>query len=317
MRTRFDVKGKEVVIREISAIVAVFCIVLARYAALTDDGPVALEQGTNQSVERAVEVLSAFVVGKPEMRGADIVRITGLGQSTVSRLLATMESLGLVARDPTSGLFRLGLQHLTFASVALNQHPVHRTGRQVAQNLACRLGLGVNIAVRDADTLFYLCNFDGMAAPRSYTLAGHRNPLHATGIGKCLLLGLDDAQRRELLGAELASYTTRTIASHDDLDAELARTEVRGYALEIEELARGRACIAAPIRDAQSDIVAAMSISGPLSAMDLTGREDELAGLVIEAADSIATGLGYVVTPGLHAVGMRTRGRTINTARAG
>lgn len=270
---------------------------------------VAVEQSTNQSVERAVEVLNAFVVGKPEMRVADIVRITGLGQSTVSRLLATLESLGLVARDPTSSLFRLGLQNLTYASVALNEHPVHRAGRQVAQNLACGLGLGVNIAVRDADTLFYLCNFDGKAAPRSYTLAGHRNPLHATGIGKCLLLALDDEQRRELLGTELARYTTRTITSHDELDAELTRTADRGYALEIEELARGRACIATPIRDAQSHIVAAVSISGPLSAVDPAGREDELAGLVIETADSIATGLGYVVTPGLHAVGMLARGR--------
>ena len=94
------------------------------------------DQGsTNQSVERAVALLRAFVDGRPEMRVGDIARLTGIGQSTVSRQLATLESLGLVERDEVSGLYRLGLDLLTFASVAVNQHPVHREGRQVAQEV--------------------------------------------------------------------------------------------------------------------------------------------------------------------------------------
>lgn len=270
----------------------------------------AIDTGNNQSVERAVVVLRAFVHGRPELRVSDIARITSLGQSTVSRMLATLESLGLVERDPGSGLYRLGLDHLTFAAVALNNHPVHREGRQVAQELACRLGLGANIAVRDGSTLFYLCNFEGRLAPKSFALAGQRNPLHATGIGKCLLLELEPAERRELLGDELPAYTPHTLARYDDLDAQVDLVRARGYATEVEELSLGRACIAAPIRDAQGGIVAALSISGPLSAIDLTGREPELAGLVIEAADSIATGLGYVVTPGLQPLGSAARSRT-------
>lgn len=270
----------------------------------------AIDTGNNQSVERAVVVLRAFVYGRPELRVSDIARITSLGQSTVSRMLATLESLGLVERDPGSGLYRLGLDHLTFAAVALNNHPVHREGRQVAQELACRLGLGANIAVRDGSTLFYLCNFEGRLAPKSFALAGQRNPLHATGIGKCLLLDLDPVQRRELLGDELAAYTPRTLVTFDDLDAQVDLVRARGYATEVEELSLGRACIAAPIRDAQGGIVAALSVSGPLSAIDLADREPELAGLVIEAADSIATGLGYVVTPGLHPLGAAARSRS-------
>jgi DNA-binding IclR family transcriptional regulator len=128
---------------------------------------VAAEQSTNQSVERAVALMRAFVVGRPELRVSDIARITGIGQSTVSRTLATLESLGLVARDEVSGLYRLGLDHLTFASTTLNQHPVHREGRQVAQDLACRLGLGVNVAIRDGSSVLYLCNFEGRLAPKS------------------------------------------------------------------------------------------------------------------------------------------------------
>src|SRR5690606_18559908 len=156
--------------------------------------------------------------------------------------------------------------------------------------------LGANVAVRRGDALFYLCNFEGRRAPRNFVLLGQRNPLHATGLGKCLLLGTDADARRELLGAELPAYTQHTIADHDRLDAELAEAARRGYATEVEELALGRACVAAPIRDASGGVVAAMSVSGPLTALDLANRENELAGVLIEGADSVSVDLGYTAS---------------------
>jgi DNA-binding IclR family transcriptional regulator len=192
-----------------------------------------------------------------------------------------------------SSLYRLGPALLTLAGVAINQHPVHREARQPAQNLAGSLGLGVNVAVRLGSSLFYLCNFEGRLAPKSFTLMGQRNPLHATGIGKCLLLALTPAQRRDLL-PDLHRYTPRTICDHDDLDAALAEAAHRGYATEVEELALGRSCVAAPILDQSGSIAAALSISGPLSALGLTDGDPELASTVIEVADSISVGLGYL-----------------------
>jgi DNA-binding IclR family transcriptional regulator len=253
----------------------------------------AAESGSNQSVERALGVLRALSAGRSEMRVSDVAKATGLGLSTASRLLATLESAGFVDRDPISGLYRLGLDLVSLGGSVLNNHPVHREARQTAQNLAAELGLGANVAVRRGDRLFYLLNFEGRNAPRS---------LHATGLGKALLSGLTAEQRRSVLpGETLPAYTPRTVTSHEQLDEEIARTLARGYATEIEELALGRACVATPIRDGSGAVVAGLSVSGPLSAIDLPQREAELVRVVIEAADSISIGLGYVgpahVTP--------------------
>lgn len=252
------------------------------------------ETSGNQSVERAAAVLDAFRAGRPELRVSDVAKLAGLGLSTTSRLLATMETLEFVERDPVSNLYRLGPQLVTLAGIAVNQHPVHREARQPAQGLAHELGLGANVAVRRGGWVFYLCNFEGRLAPKSYVLTGSRNPLHATGLGKCLLLELDAGARRALLGLELHGYTQHTITTHERLDAALAEVATRGYATEIEELALGRACIAAPIRDSAGAVVAALSASGPLSAIDLATRQPELAVRLIEAADSISVGLGYL-----------------------
>jgi DNA-binding IclR family transcriptional regulator len=254
---------------------------------------VASDQSNNQSVERAISVLRAFLTGRPELRVSDVAKATGLGTSTASRLLATLETLEFVERDEVSGLYRLGTAPITLGGVALNQHPVHREARQVAQDLAATLGLGVNVAVRRGESMFYLLNFEGRLAPRSFVLTGRRKPLYATGIGKCLLLALTPGERRELLPG-MQPFTSKTIVTHEALDQELAATVARGYGTEVEELAFGRACVAAPIRDMSGTIVAAISISGPLSAIDLDAREAELARTIIETADSISIGLGYV-----------------------
>ncbi|MFI7077485.1 MULTISPECIES: IclR family transcriptional regulator [unclassified Micromonospora] len=251
------------------------------------------DNGSNQSILRAVAILDAFLLGRPELRVTDVARQAGLGVSTASRLLSTLESLGLVERDPISNLYRLGPKTVTLGGVALNQSPVYRAARQTAQNLAAEHGLGVNLAIRRDDHGFYLGNFEGRSAPRAFSLIGQSIPLHATGLGKALLLGVDPAQRRVLLGDTLVGFTHRTITDHDRLDAELATSGARGYSTEEEELALGRACLAAPIRNASGEIVAALSISGPLSAINLAAREAALATAVIEAADAVSVALGH------------------------
>src|SRR5688572_10456349 len=180
------------------------------------------ESGSNQSVEKALGVLRVFTGGRAELRVSDVAKAAELTLSTASRLLATLEAAGFVDRDPVSGLYRLGLDVVSLGGMVLNNHPVHREARQIAQNLAAEVGLGANVATRRGGRLFYLCNFEGRPAPRAFVLAGQYNPLHATGLGKALLCALGAAERRDLLpGAALTAYTHRTISTHDSLDEEI------------------------------------------------------------------------------------------------
>jgi DNA-binding IclR family transcriptional regulator len=216
-----------------------------------------------------------------------------LGQSTVSRLVGALESLGFLAHDPRSGLYRIGATVVGLAGLSLNQSPVHRQARQAAQELAAELGLGANVAERHGTHLFYLCHFEGRRAPRPFTLIGRNGPLHATALGKALLCGMTAEEVAALLGPDYPAYTPKTTTGLDSLLATLQEVRSRGYATEVEELAFGRACLAAPVRDRSGEVVAALSVSGPLSAMDLPHRQEELAIKVIECADQISTGLGY------------------------
>ncbi|MBI3973014.1 MAG: IclR family transcriptional regulator [Chloroflexi bacterium] len=263
----------------------------------------AAEGSLTQSVERALSILSLFTDKRPALRVADVSAALGLGQSTSSRLLATLEALGYVTKDPQTGHYRLGAEVIRLGGVALNNNELRRQALGVLHEVSSATGLGANLSVLrrygPVDWgIFYLAHFDGAKAPRTYTLVGRRNPLHATGMGKVLLAHLPERERQALLDAlPLPAYTPRTLTSHEALEAELEAVRDRGYAVEREELAFGRACVAAPIRDRTGQVVAAMSLSGPLSAMRLEQREAELAQLTIEHADGISQQLGYVSAP--------------------
>jgi DNA-binding IclR family transcriptional regulator len=251
------------------------------------------EPAGTQSIERALTLLTAFTAEHPERRISELVTISGLGQSTVSRLVGALDAFGLLAQDSRSGLYRIGPRAVELSALALNSSPVFIAARQIAQDLAAAHELGANVAERDGDHLFYLCHFEGRLAPRNFTLVGAGGPLHATALGKALLTGLSDEAVEELLGTEYQTQTRHTIATLPDLLKALSEVRSRGYAVELEELAFSRACVAAPIRDRTGSVVAAISVSGPLSALNLGTREQELATSVIEAADRISTALGY------------------------
>jgi IclR family acetate operon transcriptional repressor len=248
----------------------------------------------NQSIGRAAAVLSALGESKTgSMRASDIARAIGLGASTTSRLLGTLEELGYVRKESDGLSYHIGMAIVALSSLALNQNPVHRESRVAAQDLAQRTGLSVNVAVPDGAGLVYLCHFEGPLAPKAHTMVGMSQPMHGSALGKCLMLDMTEDQRIALLGPTLPSYTANTIASHQQLTSDLRESAKLGRCTEIEELALGRLCVAAPIRDSSGTIVAAISVSGRLSVMR-SHDVDALSEEVIEVADRVSIGLGLI-----------------------
>ncbi len=248
-----------------------------------------------QSVERALSILSCFTDSEPQLRVADMARRLGLAQSTVSRLITTMEALGFIERDSVTGMVRPGLQLVALAGVALNQIDVQRQAQAELSAVASDLGLAANLAILRGDEIFYLTTFEGPKAPKLFTMIGKSNPVHCTAIGKALVAHLPDSEREALLQRiAYPVFTPHTASSPDQLRSMLDHVRQHGYATEREELAFGRACIAAPIREASGAIAAAASISGPLSALALDEREPELVARVIEMTDRISRKLGWV-----------------------
>jgi DNA-binding IclR family transcriptional regulator len=90
---------------------------------------------------------------------------------------------------------------------------------------------------------------------------GERFPLHAGAASKVLLANMPDAARTACLAAPLRPYSARTITDPELLRRELARIRQHGWAEDRGEFSVSVRAVAAPVRDGQGNVVAAVSLA--------------------------------------------------------
>ena len=130
---------------------------------------------------------------------------------------------------------------------------------------------------------------------RMSSAIGMRLPAHVTGVGKALLAALpEDELARRFSGVTLERMTPNSITTFEALMADLEATRLRGYALDNEESSPQVGCVAAALLGPHGEVVAGMSISGPISRMN-KAREGELAHLVTAAVSELGSRLGYPI----------------------
>ncbi len=251
------------------------------------------ERGGNlQSVNRALRALE-LIAEAGELGVTELGRRLDVHKATASRLVATLAERGMVERDPVTEKYRLGFGLIRLAGAAMASMDLVRTARPVLEDLADRTRETVNLGVISGDAVVYIDQVTGTRSIVAVSWVGRRTPLHATSNGKVLLASADDRERDRLLSHPLARTTAATITDPAKLRAQLAEIRTRGYATTMEELEEGLNAVAAPVRRADGEVVAAVSVSGPAFRMrpvDLprVGR------LTIEAAAAISRRLGYV-----------------------
>lgn len=150
--------------------------------------------------------------------------------------------------------------------------PVQHELRQVAlpflQDLYDATRENVHLAVIDAGQALYVERLSGRASVPIVSSTGTRLPLHATGVGKVLLAHAPDDVLQAVL-ADLRPVTSRTVVSPVRLRRELEQVRQRGYATTGHEMTVGTFSVAAPVRDADAAVVAAVGLVTTTARRDL------------------------------------------------
>lgn len=243
------------------------------------------------SVTRAVTLLE-LLADHGEQGVTELGRRLDVHKATASRLLGTLARRGLVERNPATDKYRLGPGLIHLAAAAMSGLDLVRRARPILEELAERTQETVNLGVFDGDTVVYVDQIAGTRAIVSASWVGRRIPLHCTSNGKVLLAHLPDAERERALALPLEARTKHTITDPDLLRAQLLEVQVRGYAQTLEELEEGLNAIAAPVRDAGGDVIAAVSVAGPAFRMRPTDLP-RIARTTIDAAAAISGQMGF------------------------
>ena len=243
-----------------------------------------------QSVDRAVDVLE-YLARHGDAAVTDLATALGVHRSTAFRLLAALEARGLVEQVSERGRYRLGFGIVRLAGASAARLDLVEQSRPVTQRLALELADTVNVARLEAGAAVNVDQVRGPAAVTSHNWMGQRTPLHATSSGKVLLAHLDREARDRLLAEPLERFTPATITDPAMLRRELDAVIAAGWASTVEELELGLNAVAAPIRQHDGTVIAAVSVSGPSYRL-AAGRIPEVAVTVVAAADEISGRLG-------------------------
>jgi DNA-binding IclR family transcriptional regulator len=239
-----------------------------------------------QSVDRALGLLRAVADTAP--RGATLAELAAacdLNRATAWRLLGSLESHGLVERDPETHRYQVGLAVIRMSAAAGYDGLVRRC-HPVLERVCAETGETADLAVTGAAGVTYV----GEVAPVSVLAVNwlaREVPLHATSTGLAYLAWLPEDEARGLLRGPLRRYTEATLTDPDDLVRVLQETRERGWAACAGELEPTLYGVSAPVLVAQQDRpVAVFSIWGPASRVPRS-RFAELGPRAVAAAAEI------------------------------
>ncbi len=244
-----------------------------------------------RSVDRAVAILD-LLAAEGWRTGAEVARELGVHRSTALRLLATLDRHGLVERDPRTAKYRLGPRVAQLASSVRGDVDLRQAARPVCEDLARTLGETVTLDVLDGAEIVPIEQASGSTSVVSVNWLGTRSPVHCTASGKVILAFGPATVRDAILARPLERRTEHTITDARALEAQLADARDAGYARTSEELEVGLNAIAAPVRSANGDVIAALDVSGPAHRIAASGRA-ALVSQTRDAADDLSRRLGY------------------------
>jgi DNA-binding IclR family transcriptional regulator len=154
-----------------------------------------------------------------------------------------------------------------------------------------------HLAVREGRDVVYIARFQGNTSLISAKSVGSRLPAHATAPGRVLLSALPLAEVVTLYeDYKFETYTRDTPDSMGALVTLVERDRKDHSIVSWGFYEADVASIAAPVRNSEGKVEAAISVSCPISVYDRDTFSTRIRRIVEEAAADISRGLGHRAT---------------------
>jgi DNA-binding IclR family transcriptional regulator len=220
------------------------------------------------ALEKANAVIQLLAEEPAKLKLTDLCKRLEISKSSMFSLLQTMEALNWISRN-SSDTYTIGMHYGLLGNAYFQQYDIIDAFRQEAPLFRSLINESIQLARLERGDIFYLAKDEAPSPVQMVSGPGTRFPAHATGLGKLLLSGLEEAQFDLLYpNASLPSLTPFTIRTRNDLMDQLAVIKKQGYALDLQEGVMGFNCIAAPIYHSNGQMSAAISFSIPLHHWD-------------------------------------------------
>jgi len=243
-------------------------------------------------LDKSLFILETLLQHSSSMSIMEISKKLKIYPSTIHRVLNTLKYRGYVEQNPVNQKYRLGLKLVELGMARYHQIDLVKEAHPFLKELVNQCNETVHLGILDQEEVLYIAKEDCPRTIRMVSQVGRRASLHSTALGKILLAYLPEEERRKILEQKgLPRFTENTITDKEELEKELNRIKKQGFALDDEENEKDVYCIAAPIKNYQGKVIAAISISSPVYRIGIN-KKNHIKEALIEISKKISKRLG-------------------------
>jgi DNA-binding IclR family transcriptional regulator len=248
----------------------------------------------SQTLLRGLDVIDVVAAGPIKL--GDLAARLGLTRSTTHRLASALTDRRYLSFVPHSG-YSLGPKLLELGFRVRDELDLPRVAAPHLERLALLTEDTVHLGILDRGRVLYLDKVPGKRRINISSRIGELQPVTSTGLGKALILDLDEDAWLEIFRAERGEAGRQGARRRAEISQQEWLARMRGYlqagyAFDLEENEDQIRCIAAPIRDVAGRTIAAISVSSAAQYMS-DHRMQALSKDVMAAAHRISEGLGW------------------------
>jgi DNA-binding IclR family transcriptional regulator len=247
----------------------------------------------NQSLAHGLDLLLLYDISQPLFTVSEFSKKLGFSQSKTYRLVRTLTKYGLLQEDNGTARYSLGLNALRIGLLAQQQFNISMIARPFMKELSLLTKETILLTGVNGTKGICLESVESEEPIRSSTFQpGEKVLLHAGASSKILLAYLPEDECERIIAKEgLRRFTPNTITRPDQLKNHLKEIRKKGYAFSDREVYQDVRAVGAPILNARGDLVAGLSIVGPVYRISKK-KVSFLSRLVVEYAQKISNQLG-------------------------
>ena len=216
-----------------------------------------------QSVSNTLDIIELLGKGKA-LSVPELAKQSGLGKSSVFRIIATLEDKHFVTSSPDKK-YSLSIKFASFRLAAMNYENVLELVHPALEKLTAESGETTHFAVlEDQINVSFVDKVVSKATIHMDSYIGFKRPAHLVACGKAILaFSGEEAWDYYMKNAQFITLTENSIGSPEELEKELKKIHEDGDSLDRQESEIGLSCVAAPIISINNKPIGAISISGP------------------------------------------------------
>ena len=197
-------------------------------------------------IDKTVAVLDAISLAPRSL--AELVDATGIPRPTAHRLAVALEQHQLLQRDP-DGRFAIGTRAAQWTA---DIDPFRTRAEEIVISLRDQTGVSAQVYRRSGDRRLCIASAEPAAGLRDTVPVGALLTMSAGSAAQVLVAWLPTAEAREFLAH--SAFSAR------DLD----QVKRRGWAHSLAQREPGVASLSVPAFSAHGEVIAAVSLSGPI-----------------------------------------------------